>query len=108
MFFIGFFIAFWVPETLQKANSEPPRVDETTPPQDNRAESGREYVFQRIRVELKKLQGSASFVRRNTNIILILLCFVISYLGRQAIPLILQYGPKKFHWTIAQVKKSGE
>lgn len=101
MYFVGYFIAFWVPETLQMDEVD----DQSRPSSGNGDEPGYKYVLGKVLSEFKKFQESLRLVRQNSNVTLILVCFFGSYLGKQAIPLILQYGPKKFHWTIGQVSQ---
>lgn len=106
LYLVGFVIACCLPETLpEKLRTEPPIVDETTPlvRDDIEAETSGQSVRKRFLGEVLKLQESMRALRRNGNVLLVLSCFVITCLGKQAIPLILQYAPKRFHWTIAKV-----
>lgn len=95
MYVIGFLFASCVPETI-------PNIKKPSPSQDGNEVRGRN-MFSTIRTELRAIQQSLNLIRENLNVTLVLICFFTSSLGKQAIPLILQYGPKKFHWTIAHV-----
>lgn len=51
------------------------------------------------------LEASAEMKRLttlDTNFLLILVAFVVGYLGRSAVGLILQYASKRYYWTIAE------
>lgn len=96
MSFVGLFVALWLPETLKGKSvltDDQPSINE-----DHESDHG-------LLAHLQKLREVGDFVRKNLNVFLILLCFFVASLGRQAIPLILQYGPKRFGWTIAKVRK---
>ncbi|KAJ5667314.1 adenylate cyclase [Penicillium longicatenatum] len=93
MYIIDFLFASCVPETNR-------HTKKPSPSQDGNKVRGK-FLISTIRTELRTVQRSVTLIRENLNATLVLICFFTSSLGKQAIPLILQYGPNKFHWTIA-------
>ena len=101
---VGTALALCIPETLELSKqNEQTDVNQA----DAISESADEPIHRpalpsRLLSEFSKLRQSTTELSKNLNVILILVVFFVSYLGRQALMLILQFASKRYHWSIAE------
>ncbi|KAL3421494.1 ATP synthase F0 [Phlyctema vagabunda] len=101
----GALLALLIPETLvikQKARSTIPTGQVNEVAASSSEPTAPHSLVGSVWKELKILGHSAAGLWKDLNVILILVVFFVSYLGRQSVTLILQYASKRYHWTIAE------
>lgn len=112
--FVGFLLAFFLPETLpaakcvsavsllEESSDEDYQVGNSSASR-RRSISLSAFLSVKLREGMEKLNYALVLVTENLNVGLILLSFFASCLGRQMTPLLLQYTSKRLNWSIAEV-----
>lgn len=98
--FLGTSLGLWVPETLQRKVNEDTEAHVNSSATDDH--SLPISLLDRLSDMSSGLVKSVKVLGKDVNVILILVVFLVSYLGKQAIMLILQYASKRYNWTIAE------
>lgn len=93
-----------IPETLHLAarKASPNDDDAEVPDEGSRESPPRKSAKDEAAAGWSKLRENMRIIWQNTNIMLILVVFFVSALGRQAVVFLIQYASKRYDWTIAE------
>lgn len=105
---MGGILVVFMPETLSKNNQETFTDSENARSEDDSQDDAVESVtkgsaMKILLSQVREMIESMCLLWKNTNVVLVLLMFLVATISRQSTGLFLQYTSVKFNWSIAHV-----